>query len=275
MQHFPWRAVVGHWKRHGRGDACKRQQTGTLFCTWASIVSLDGTDRSRLFSATQKSIGRAVSIPLCFHSIYKVFYLMCSVFSITDSSLPCKEFYLKALVHLGHVTGVVSACYHAKKIDLYMKSSYIFSKNIWKFIQYKHNHREVGICWVFHEGFHFTKQLHFFFFIWVLQESWVLGIKLNERRQQLSTLGHGGQEVLHMGKHMMRDSWCAGALQSSPGTDKIQMRGNGQQGFSGTNHKGVMTQEPVHINQLDRLNGNKANLREARFNDSTMWVHDL
>lgn len=55
---------------------------------------------------------------------------MCSVFSITDSSLPCKEFYLKALVHLGHVTGVVSACYHAKKIDLYMKSSYIFSKNI-------------------------------------------------------------------------------------------------------------------------------------------------
>lgn len=47
----------------------KQAQTGTLFCTWASLISLDGTDRSRLFSATQKSIGRAVSIPLCFHSV--------------------------------------------------------------------------------------------------------------------------------------------------------------------------------------------------------------
>lgn len=66
-------------------------------------------------------------------------------------------------------------------------------------------------------------------------------IKLNERRQQLSTLGHGGQEVLHMGKHMMRDSWCAGALQSFAGTaKKIQMRRNGQKGVSGMNHKGVM-----------------------------------
>lgn len=48
-----------------------------------------------------------------------------------------------------------------------------------------------------------------------------------------------------MGKHMMRDSWCAGASQSLPGTaKKIQMRGNGQQGVSDENHKGVMTQEP-------------------------------
>lgn len=43
----------------------------------------------------------------------------------------------------------------------------------------------------------------------------------------------------------MRDSWCAGALQSLPGTaKKIQMRQNGQQGVSGMNHKGIMTQEP-------------------------------
>lgn len=47
-----------------------------------------------------------------------------------------------------------------------------------------------------------------------------------------------------MGKRMMRDSWCSGPLQSLPGTaKKIQMRGNGLQGVSDMNHKGVMTQE--------------------------------
>lgn len=57
---------------------------------------------------------------------------MCLVFSITDSSLPCKEFYLKALVHLGHVTGVTLLVTIIKNplIDLYMKLCYIFSKNI-------------------------------------------------------------------------------------------------------------------------------------------------
>lgn len=47
----------------------KQEQTGMFFCTLASVISLDGTDRSRHSSATQKSIGRAVSIPLCFHSV--------------------------------------------------------------------------------------------------------------------------------------------------------------------------------------------------------------
>lgn len=42
-----------------------------------------------------------------------------------------------------------------------------------------------------------------------------------------------------MGKHMMRDSWCAGALQSFAGiAKKIQMRRNRQKGVSGTNQKG-------------------------------------
>lgn len=44
-----------------------------------------------------------------------------------------------------------------------------------------------------------------------------------------------------MGKHMIRNSWCNGALQSFAGTaKKFQMRRNGQKGFSDMNHKGIM-----------------------------------
>lgn len=61
-----------------------------------------------------------------------------------------------------------------------------------------------------------------------------------------------------MGKHMIRDSWCDGALQSFAGTaKKFQMRRNGQERLSGMNHKGIMRKrsasEILLTNWVDRM----------------------